>query len=249
MVSDSSVRGWHEDAQELDSVQGHATHEDHFHVILLVASDRRVPRSLVKLPPTLKGHLDLAASLGLEVGIELLHADVAVAVGIKALEHGVVHVHLAAVTLRQAHGTEGTSELVDVELAVAVSVEVGEDLLHVVLLVAGNRRVPGLLVKIPPQVDFLVDFGAQSLGHVVVELLHGHEAVAVRVEGLAADAGGGGTQMEEWAGVSCKQIREGVGFSVLCSPRGETHNMALSISAFSPARFVRPMARKARAIS
>ena len=53
------------------------------------------------------------------------------------------------IDLGQAERTEGASDLVDVELAVAVSIKLSEDLLHVVLLVASDRRVPSLLVELP----------------------------------------------------------------------------------------------------
>ena len=57
-------------------VESRLTHievgEDDLHVVLRVARNGRVPRRLVELPAGLEGMLDLAASLGLQVGIKLL---------------------------------------------------------------------------------------------------------------------------------------------------------------------------------
>ena len=158
--------------------------KDLFHVVLLVASDRRVPLLLVERPAALESQLELPARLGLQPGVELFHGHVTVAVHVEALEHRLVHLHLGAVTLRQAEGAEGTRNLVNVELAVAVAVELRKDLFHVVLLVASDRRVPCRLVKLPPTVEQHLDLLAQLWIDVLLNLHHVNETVAVGVEAL-----------------------------------------------------------------
>ncbi|KOO24407.1 hypothetical protein Ctob_004362, partial [Chrysochromulina tobinii] len=153
--------------------------EDIRHVVLLVAGHRRVPRRLVELPTGLEGELDLAARLRLQVLIELLHAHVAIAVRVERLEHFLVHLHLRAIALGQAQGTEGARNLVDVELAVTVGVELRKDLFHVPLLVALYGRIPLLLVELPAHFDLLFDLCPQLVVHVGVDLLHVHVAVLV----------------------------------------------------------------------
>jgi len=169
---------------ELSIAIGVELREDHLHVVLVVASDRRLPRRLIKLPAGLNGHLELAARLGLQVRVELIHRNKAIAVGVERLEHGLVHIHLGAVALGQAKRAEGTGNLVNVELSIAIGVELREDRLHVVLLVACDRRVPRRLVKLPSKVDLPVDDSAQFVRHRLVKLLHCHIAVTVEVERL-----------------------------------------------------------------
>ena len=169
---------------ELSIAIGVELPEDRLHVVLVVASDRLVPRFLVKLPAGLDGHLELAARLGLQVRVELIHRDKAIAVGVERLEHGLVYIHLGAVALGQAKRAEGSGDLVDVELSIAVGVELREDRLHVVLLVACDRRIPRRLVKLPPHVNLRVDLCAQFVRHRLVELLHCHVAITVEVERL-----------------------------------------------------------------
>ena len=82
------------------------------------------------------------------------------------------------IDLGQAERTEGASDLVDVELAVAVSIKLSEDLLHVVLLVASDRRVPRLLVELPTALDRQLDLAARLGFEAGVELVHAHVAVA-----------------------------------------------------------------------
>ena len=123
-------------------------------------------------------------------------------------------------------GTEGARELVDVELAVAVGVEVGKDLLHVPLLVAGDRLLPEGLVKEPAQVDLGVDLVAQRLRHGGVELLHRHEPVAVDVKGLAAGAGRSRPHVREgWGERLAAPIREGACRSYSSSKVAAVHAM------------------------
>jgi len=152
--------------------------------VLVVACDRLVPRLLVEFPAGLNGHLELAARLRLQVRVELLHRNKAIAVGVERLEHSFVHIHLGAVALGQAKRAEGTGNLVDVELSIAIGVELREDRLHVVLVVACDRRVPRRLVKLPSKVDLRVDLCAQFVRHRLVELLHCHIAITVEVERL-----------------------------------------------------------------
>ena len=149
-----------------------------------MAGHRRVPRRLVEFPAGLEGELDLAARLRLQVLIELFHAHVAIAVRVERLEHGLVHVHLRAIALWQAHRTEGARELVDVEFAVTVGIELRKDLLHVVLLVALYGRFPLLLVELPAHFDLPFDLCPQLIVHVGVDLRHVHVAVLVRIKRL-----------------------------------------------------------------
>ena len=143
---------------------------------------RRRPRLGIKLPAGVELLLDLLAQRRVDVLLELVHIDVAVAIGVERLEHRLVHVALLAAALLQPERTEGARELVDVELAVAVGVELLEDLAHVPPRVARARGLPRGAVELPPPVQLCLDLAARLRIQAGLQLLEGDEAVAVGVE-------------------------------------------------------------------
>jgi len=147
-----------------------------------VAGDRCLPLGLVKLPSRVELLLDLLARLVKEVGLELLRRAESVLVCVKRIEGRLVDRHLLAGALLEAECAEATSELGDRQLAVAIRVELHEDLLHVPLCVALDRSVPLGLIKRPPAVERLLDGLPRLRVQGGVELCQRNLAVAIDVE-------------------------------------------------------------------
>jgi len=101
-----------------------------------VALLRRSPLGRVEDPVSIELGLDLCACLRVKVGLELRKRHLAVLVGVETVEHLQIDLHFAAVALLQPDRTEGALHLTNIEDAVAVRVELLEDLGHVDLGVA-----------------------------------------------------------------------------------------------------------------
>ena len=123
-------------------------------------------------------------------------------------------------------------------------IEVGENDLHVILLVARNGRVPSFLVELPTALESHLDLAAGLGLQVGVELLHAHKAIAVGVEGF---------ELRGWVSnrpglARGKQNRQGLAPPDVVVEIGR-RTICLSTSILEPSRLGKPMARKARAIS
>eukprot|EP00964_Phaeocystis_antarctica_P156422 scaffold126068_cov60-Phaeocystis_antarctica.AAC.2 len=149
-----------------------------------MALDRRSPLGIVEDPATVDLGLDLLARLVLQVGLELRERHLAVLVGVEAVEHLQVNRHFGAVTLLQPDRTERPLHLANVEDAVAVRVELLEDLGHVDLGVALLRRSPLGRVKDPVSIELLLDLCARPVLQVGLKLRERHLAVLVGVEAV-----------------------------------------------------------------
>ena len=105
----------------------------------------------------------------------------------------------------QAERSEGASDLVDVELAVAISVKLPEDLLHVMLLVASDRGIPRLLVELPAALDRQLNLAARLGLEAGVQFVHAHVTVTWALKR------GGATDQAMWWYERNRERREAVG--------------------------------------
>ena len=102
--------------------------EDLAEVNLRVARHGRRPLLLIEFPTFVKLLLDLGTQRQRHVRIELFGRQLAIAIGVHRLEGELVEVGLLALALGQADGVERAPELAHVEEAVAIRVELHEDL-------------------------------------------------------------------------------------------------------------------------
>ena len=108
-------------------------------------------------------------------------------------EHFLVNLHLLAVALLEAECAEGTLKLIHGEAAIAVKVELLEDLGHVNPAVPRDARLPLLLVKLPSGVELLLDLLPCGGEEILFELSERDDAISV---GLQARVGG--IDGDEW---------------------------------------------------
>ena len=104
-----------------------------------MAGHRLVPPLLVERPAQLEVLLDLCPQLVGHVGVDLLHVHVAVPVCIKLLERRLVHVRIRTIAFLEADRAEGARDLIYVELAIAVGVELRKERRHAVLALLALR--------------------------------------------------------------------------------------------------------------
>mmetsp|Transcript_26707 Transcript_26707/g.53652 ORF Transcript_26707/g.53652 Transcript_26707/m.53652 type:complete len:229 (+) Transcript_26707:803-1489(+) len=129
--------------------------EDLTHVDLGMALDRLLPFLAIKLPAGVELRLDLRARRRIQVLLELSQRNATVAVGVEGVEHRLIDCHLLTGALLEAKRTEGTLELAQIEEAVAVAVELLEDLRQIPA-VAHWQRVEEALASVHEAARILV---------------------------------------------------------------------------------------------